>query len=313
MPKTKFPEFSGKDERGIMQYLQRVCNDDSYHSNYMVDYMIFTPSNSQYAKLGLRDAMEMLRINNNLHEVSLSDACFGYLPGMIRRFLRQTDGVRPEMIAVKFNLTPFDDGAGWDEYDYYDGDDYDYDPEVMEDLTRHEIRLYCAWLMKHDLVPDFDVELFIQKETAYFPAQYWKNINALYFSLTMLRYMHEGQNIARRILAFDEKYDCDPFVNIALAHWLADYKYNNGHCVCDIEYIRGYDDGTTTAQLKIAKIARAMRVYLQKGEDDIDEYRWEPGHQSQPYYQWENSCVNTEQGLKMVHPKTWRGVLRFQA
>jgi hypothetical protein len=324
MPKTKFPEFKGKSEKQIMADLKAACTDRSFHSNYSIGYTIFTPPNPQYKKLNFSGLQEYFHKAKVKEQSATRDACFGSLPGMIRRFRRNYEQ-EPQMFAVTFNLQPFDSGI--DDYDDYYEDDYsdDYTPtDEMDDLTNYEVREYSKWLIKHAIVPDFDIDHFIREEIAFFPFGYWHNVNDIYFSLTMHRYMHEGQNICRRILELDERYDLDPFVNIVLAHWLSDSHYNSGHCACDVSYWRDeryydmdrydpdFSDNRGCAQLYMARIANAMSAFLKSGYDDSHEYDLKTQYGSNPYFEWEFSVAEHERKLKMDHPRTWRGLLRHK-
>jgi hypothetical protein len=259
-----------------------------------------------------------LKFFNGPGKYTEDDACYGSLPGMIRRFKRDHEyHAKPQTLVVSFRLDPFERGVDVDDY-YYDEDEDDYDVDEMVDLQYYEIVAYCKWLIKHNILPPFSIESFIETETVYLPFQYWTNINSMYFSLTMLRYMHEGQNICRRIVEFDKLFELDPFVNVAMSHWFSEGCYNGGHCVCDCSYWRMErfwdnphgQEMKKHAQLYLARISQSMYETFASDDDDWDEYST-GDYGDNPYFSWEDTCEKAERKLRMTTPKTWRGLCRY--
>lgn len=337
MPRRSFPEFKGFDETKIKQYLYQRETDRSFHSDYNISYAPVSGEYSEYeiSSWHWRD-IARYRPDENEHParefMNQGDSCWGDLPYSCHLFYRAF-GEFPKWLLFRFRTDPFANGAYLgDGDDYYDDDYYDEDDEPGlreegEDLSHAEMYKYCDWLVKHKIITPFDVDKFIDYDDSgfgYIDLDNYRTMNQIYFACTMLRYMHEGQNIVRRILNFDRLFDLDPFVNTVLAHVFADYNYNGGHCVCAMQYWEREHFGgdywrpsdsvcqpevyRTYKPLFYAKIASAIRMEMDKvtGMNRKELYSLS----NYPYFKWEPECGENFNALsRMTTPKTWRGLL----
>jgi hypothetical protein len=334
MPRRSFPEFRGLDESKIGQYLRNCELDRSYQGNYSIDYSLVGRENSEHEIASWKwNDITRIREDGSCHParqfVQEGAPCWGDLTYDCHTFYK-IHGEFPKWLLFRFQIDPFANGAsvGIEEDDYYDDDYYyedDYERERGADLEAHEIYRYCDWLVKHRIVKPFDVDHFMQYDNGgfgYLDLDNYFTMNQIYFACTMVRYMHEGQNIVRRIIKFDRLFDLDPFVNVVLAHQFANYYYNSGHCVCAMEYWeREQFGGDSWSSMDLrpiiykqypplfyAKVASAIRIEMDKVLDSThkDKYK-ELGY---PYFKWENQCgKNFNKLTQMTTPKAWRGLL----
>lgn len=339
MPRDNFPEFKGKSESEISQILHKTITDTSYHSDYNISYAVISDefAEAEIASWNWNDIMRFMPGNAGhpaRDYANNGDACWGDLPSSLHYFTKDK-GYYPKWLLFRFRTDPFKHGApmgdGNDDYynDYdYDDDGYYDEPLFGDDLSHSDIVNYCDWLVKHEFILPFDVDWFYSYYDGgfgYFDLDLYNNLNKLYFACTMIRYTHEGQNIVRRILAFDRLFDLDPFVNVVLAHQFADFNYNGGHCVCAMHYWDSEKWGgdywknknlqpsiyKKYPPLYYAKIATAMRLFWNTAKDDRDRFGTKNGS-GYPYFAYEKSigsCFNKLSQMKT--PKTWRGLLRL--
>ena len=316
MPKTKFPGFRGKSESQIIGTMKSLSDDYSYRGTYHVSYYVT-------GEMPVGDTFGIIYKNGKGWGAERS-ACFAGLSGAINKYRHANDMEFPTHLTIGYNLYPFsgerydnDDDYYEEDDDYYDEDDYH--NRDKNDLSRDQIKRFTVWCIKHKLHPPIDVGHFLKYHVYTAELKAWKNINTIYFSLTMLRYIHEGQGVARRILSLDKEYDLDPYINVALAHHLQDRNYNGGHCVCDYSYWNeeryggwGGDERPATKRndpLNISRIAHSLRWLMEKTKSDRTKYSNTRSY-STPGFQLETTAKGYEQKLQHTSPTTWRGLLR---
>lgn len=344
--RKRFPEFKGRTESEIRQILYAEVEDRSFHSDYSISYGPVHAGYTEYqiASLNFREISRWNRHGKDEFDCKQffvqGDSCWGDLPAQIARHYRIFG--KPKWLIFSFRTNPFEAGChlGQDPDDYY-YDEYD-EPEydgrtdcLGEDLSYAEIRKYHDWLVKAEIINPFDVDKFIDYDNfgyGYLDLNRYNNINNIYFACVLMRYMHEGQNVVRRILAFDELYNLDPYVNIFLSHLFADRNYNGGHCICDWAYFGcehfGGDywhmrkDDLPEDYIEVptawyAQVAWAMRELFENGESDEDAFPWmgsaQHDFQGYPYFKYEQSVSKLLEGLDIqtLTPGTWRALLAY--
>jgi hypothetical protein len=235
-------------------------------------------------------------------------ACFANLSGIIKDY-KATHKVLPEWVSIGYNVLDMDISGYDDEDDWYEAEEED-SSGCFSALTVKEVRDFCFWAFTNKLHPKFDVKSFLMNKAYTVPFGWWKDINSLYWSLSLMRYMHEGQGLCRRIVALDKEYGLDPFVNIILSHYLANSKYNGGHAIADMtfwfaeRYGRFYGDRRPeerrVTQNYLYRIAKASRKLLNEKHTGFGRD-----------YDMEQSLKKYESALpELKYPKTWRGLLK---
>jgi hypothetical protein len=351
MRKT-FPEFKNMSESKIKEILFNAEQDRSYHSEYSICYLVthagYTEhfiASQEWQQIAYQkfDRERNCYIPNGFDGIKyciLGDSCWAELPSLIADHCRDFD--YPKWLLFNFDLFPYNSGAssGGDQDDYYyDDDDYwEDDPPCKDgtDLSRREIIAYHDWLVKSGIIDPFDIERMMvpNGNYGYLCLDRYNNINNIYFACVLLRYMHEGQNLCRRIMKFDRLYDLDPYVNIVLAHYFADRHYNGGHCVCDQRYWwcehfggdywhQSKNDVPPEYQkvptAHIAQIAWAMRYEFENGDDDREKFPWmgatHEDHNRYPYFSYEKSLTERIHSLDIqtLTPSTWRALLAYDS
>jgi hypothetical protein len=316
MTVKSFPDLKGKSEVEIESYLKGVSTNRSYNSNYNISYLLLDrfPISKGFDDIW-SDNIRTLRTENPGRDNrwgQCDDACFVDLPYYLRR-INMTDCDNNLFIVISYSLTPFDEYGNdyYDEDDYYDGDDYS--PSGQTDLSSSTISSYCEWMFKHKLHPEFDINDLLQYETYVVPLNFWKDINDIYWSLTMMRYLHEGQGLIRMMMKLDSMFDLDPYVNVALSHYLVDRHYNGGHCACDISYWwserfghwggdhRPAKGRYRKTPLYLSQIAHSMRWLM---ESNVRKLAYPSD------INLETTLKRRESRLNHKTPTTWRGLLR---
>lgn len=271
-----YPFLKGMDENQIRTFIDMIEQDTSFCNDYNINLGVLSSHELNEAELLNLPKMDFGEICNlvpsaNDKYVWTGTVCFAALKWAFEAFYREK-GSRPTHVFFQFCPDVYTKSAEFNIYVGFDTNldvDY-YVPKLSRDMLdgdkstkkgpmkKQEIEEYIRYLLKHGLIPELDVETFINTSTVCWPLEKFHSPNHMYFCLTLVRYTSEGQNIARRVIKYKNTFrSIDPFVAISMAHKFSP-GYNNGHCIIAPDAYRQ----NKTAYLGANSIAKqAKRVY----------------------------------------------------
>ena len=318
----------------MCRMLKSLCVDRSSHWNYRVSYFFTDAEHAKEAsKASWRTAMDRTKYKPWTHENS---ACYSRLGRDLVEFFATYHDI-PDVIATKFTYknkclaTPTVVEEPKNTYDVLDQDVF-YKPALntqvsstlKTNLSKDEVAAYSKYLIQSRLVPEFDVETFITQEAIYLPIKVY-TLNALYFQLTLLRYMHEGQNLCRRMLKFHKQFpQIHPMLNVVMSHVFADNAYNSGHCLCDTNYIMsslsyGNYDSRPKGPNVVANVTLSYIRYLNEShETKYDPWKYrgtaeKPAVYRRGHFNLEDGVRHYYRSLKSVDritSRTWAAIIK---
>jgi hypothetical protein len=317
----------------IYRALEMTQTDRTFNPDYYVSWAIFGPDEIAKVESDIFSIKKEDFYNGANSEID--NVCWGDLPSDIVWYFDR-DGEFPELLAIYFNTNPWTMPAydyGDDYYDeddeYYDEDNAPYDVYISpghptrQELTDEEKTAYCKWLQDNEFMPIFNIDHFLDSDVIVLPFSFWPpDSNTLYFSLTLARYMHEGQAIVRNILYLTKTFQgIDPFVAITIAHKLVESSYNGGHCICDWRYFtqpsRWKDNyNNNMIELYIEQGNELAAIHLARGLALTWKFpRDLKSGSPYAYYEWEKRVENwiIEDKILDRDRKSWEDVLYFQS